>query len=165
MINNDDNADDAHPLDVSPEVTAPVKVKGKAVPPARPITRDICMQLAVLDVAQSTLDNMSKVTGWSLGYIRKVLASELYTDTLRDLEGESTAKSRSKIKVEVSKMADEIIKTLRLKIKDGSIDAVKVGLKILGFDDEVKQTDTSQNITVVMPGYKPENVIEIKQED
>jgi hypothetical protein len=95
---------------------------------------------------------ISKDLGISRNKVNRIAKLDVCKKYLSELTSQSFEDAKKVIQKRSIALADVTMDTLEQQLKEGSMDAVKTNLKLLGFlkDEEKPQGDTS--ITVVMPG-------------
>lgn len=125
------------------------------------IERDdlLIQKIAALAADNSNIVQIAAETKLSRPFIYKVMRSPKYQEEIRSI-----------VRQKVSKLANLMVEALEKQLKEGNIEAIKVGLKALGAisNEALPEIDKSQNITVVMPqgiNYSPvENALEVKSD-
>lgn len=88
--------------------------------------------------------------------VDKILHRQDCMDAVRKIGESARAFAKTKIRREISKLADEAIKVVTYHLKEKqSLHAVTIALKVLGFDEMEDKGDKATSLTVVMPGAAP----------
>lgn len=131
-------------------------------------------RVAVLTYAGATQEEIGKELGLSRPSVAKIQEHEDVKKSLEDILTKDLLAARANICKEVSKLSLTIVEAIKAKIQEGNVEAIKVGLKILGFEGtkESSNAGSVQNLTVVLPGgsfdardastQRPKEDIEIK---
>lgn len=82
--------------------------------------------------------------------VRKVRESPEYLNVVKGIGDEVLTQAKGLIRSETAKLAKEAIRVLKAQLKDNNLDAVKVALKVLGFEDKNEEKGDT-NIQVVLP--------------
>lgn len=116
------------------------------------ITEMLIRRVALLTVGGANITQIAQELSIDRSVVRKILNKDECKSIVEEIEREGMATAKAIIRSQTSQLATKIIKVINDHLDNGNLEAVKVGLKILGFNEQeqVKQNDTS--ITVVLPG-------------
>ena len=116
------------------------------------VTEDLIKRIADLAVDNMSGMKMAEELKLSRGAIKTIMRKPEYQDEVRAI-----------IRTRMSSLAGLMVQVLEEQLREGSLEAVKLGLKALG----AVEADTSQGsgqvqgITVIMPGAgKPEKEVD-----
>lgn len=122
--------------------------------------------LALIKTPQKAISEQLGLTAYQVG---KIMASDEFKAALKEIGDASVAEAKQTIRAQTSKLAQEVTRVLTAKLQEDNLEAVKIALKIIGFDEEEKVTGDT-NISVVLPGVAApvktveSDVIEIESE-
>ena len=122
------------------------------------IDETIIKQVAASAVLGSSVNQMATELGISRFQVRKVMNMPEFKAIMQDLGNDSINTAKQAIRAKTADMAAEVTRVLMEQLKENSLEAVKIALRIMGFDNEERQVADTQ-INVVLPGSKQEIVI------
>lgn len=97
---------------------------------------------------------IAEETHLSIWQVKRIMASDEFKLTLRDMADKAVADVAAKWRLQVSKLLPKMLKVIENRLEKDDLEAVKVGLKSLGIGSEEKvQGDTS--ISILLPGSPP----------
>lgn len=108
-------------------------------------------RVAALDMAQAPQSLIAKETGLSRFAVARLMKSVEYQQVLERLSDHAILPAIALAREGLGKLIQECLRVLEAKLKDNSLEAVKIVFNGLGVNDpdEKKQGDTS--IQIVMP--------------
>lgn len=99
----------------------------------------------------------------SLRQVRNVYDDERFKAIVEDVGNDAVLTAKTRLRQEISKMSDLMLKALKVNLEKHSLEAVKVGLRVVGLD-QAEEPQGNGNLTVIMANSKdPERVIEVKK--
>lgn len=112
----------------------------------------VTKQVAALVLTGATTREVAEQLGLGISQVRKIQNSTKFKEVLSAVGDAAVMEAKQAIRAETSRMARKIIKVINEQLDEGNLEAVKIGLKVLGLDqvEEKQQGDT--NISVVLPG-------------
>jgi orotate phosphoribosyltransferase-like protein len=132
-------------------MSEPVKKRGGFKAPI-PYTEELIQKIADLAVKGNNVKDISTELKMSYPTVRKFMRSPEYQGEIRNA-----------LRQKISQLSGLMVKVLEAQLHEGNLEAVKLGLKVLGAidADPVVANQANQGITVIMPGaQKPEVVID-----
>ena len=141
-------------------------------PPPKQVTPDMMGQAASMLVMGKTITEVSKELQVSFYQAKKIANLPETKGMIEEIKRTTLATIKEEIKVRTAQLADKVMRVIEQQLEEGNLDAVKVSLKILGFQDAEPPQSGTQNLTVVMPpgvNIVPENkvkqpIIEVENE-
>lgn len=112
-------------------------------------------QVASLLASGSTPTQIAQVLGISRTLASKICLLPSTKSFLKEVGESSLAEAKLTIRTRVSRLANKILDVIEAKLDEGELDAVKVGLKVLGLDVAEPPSSTGTSLTVVLPGHAP----------
>lgn len=129
-----------------------------------PLTPVLIAQAVALAASGATTHAIGKELGIPDSTVRRIQKLPEYNKELETMGSEVLVAARNRIKAEVGKLSNEIIRVLRAQLEDkDSLEAVKIALRVVGFDDEAGPAQET-NIQVVLPG-QAQDTIEVNSDD
>jgi hypothetical protein len=105
------------------------------------VTTELAKEVAQAIIDGETLNSVIKAVNLSAPTVKKIMRSPEFTEQIKGI-----------VRNRVARLADKMVAVLEQQLNEGSLDAVKVGFKVLSvLDPEPVQTG-SQTLTVVLPG-------------
>jgi hypothetical protein len=84
---------------------------------------------------------------------RKILASKEFKDIVREIGEDAVVLAKNYIKDKVAKLSPEIYETIRINlVEKRSMEAVKVALKVVGFEQEEEVKQAATMMQIILPG-------------
>lgn len=97
--------------------------------------------------------------------VRKISAMPETKAMLKEVGESALAGAKALIRQRTAKLAEKIVDVIEAQLAEGNLDAVKIGLKVLGFSDQEQVVQGAQNLTVVLPGASASRpAIEVESE-
>ncbi len=121
-----------------------------------PYTEELIQKIADLAVKGNNVKEISTELKMSYPIVRKFMRSPEYQGEIRNA-----------LRQKISQLSGLMVKVLEAQLHEGNLEAVKLGLKVLGAvdSDPVVANQANQGITVILPGaQKPEKVIDVVSE-
>jgi hypothetical protein len=120
-------------------------------------------QAAALAISGMSQNKVALTLNISRRQARKIYDDERFKSVVEDVGNDAILTAKTRLRQEISKMSDLMLKALRANLEKHSLEAVKVGLKVVGLDEPEKEGQGDGNITVIMANSKePDKVIEVK---
>lgn len=113
-------------------------------------TDAMMIRIASAHILGATNKEISMDVGLSVQKIVKILNTPECQEYIKTLGEKALTDAKAKIKEQTAMLVPEIVETLRAHLKDRNLNALPHALKILGFNDEEKNTG-STSIQVIMP--------------
>lgn len=119
----------------------------------------ITKQVAALAITGANPLQISQSLSLSRYQVQKIMQSDKFKEVLKDTGDAALADARQVMRAQTASLAKEMVRVLKKQLGDDSLEAVKIGLKVLGIEQlDDKGGDT--NISVVLPSMS-----ESKKED
>lgn len=115
------------------------------------ITDTIVKQVASLAATGSNLQEIATSLSISKYYVKKVLAMDSAKALIKEIGDEATSVAKNSIRTKVGLLAKEVGRVIEERLSENDLEAVKVALKIIGFDAQ-EQGPQETNINVILPG-------------
>lgn len=122
------------------------------------ISEAIVKQVAASAATGATVGQIAASLALSKYHVKKIMATNDFKTLVRGIGDEAVNNAKQVIRANTSDMAAEVTRVLKERLEDNDLEAVKVALKIIGFDQQ-EQTKGDTNIVVQLPG-QVEQVIE-----
>lgn len=90
--------------------------------------------------------------------VRKFIKHEEAIKFLKEVEDAGKALAKAHVSKACSEMAPEIEKALRLLLKRGSAEGIKIALNVIGVLDQEQNTNKSSILQVYLPGQKAQEL-------
>lgn len=120
-------------------------------------------RVAALAISGMSQNKISITLGVSRRQIRNVYEDERFKSIVEDIGDDAILTAKTRLRQEISKMSDLMLAALRINLEKNSLEAVKVGLKVVGLDEPDQEQTNNNGLTVIMANHKdPEKVIEVK---
>lgn len=96
--------------------------------------------------------------------IERLRAKDTYLSVVEEYKKNVVKRAVSDLKSGVSGLVPKIIKALEVALDEGNLQAVMPALKVLGIENQ-EPTQQAQNLTVVLPGSRPqEKEVNVKKD-
>lgn len=118
----------------------------------------VTRQVAALAASGASRTVIASQLGLSLYKVKAVMASDEFKQLVTDIGDEATRTAKQQIKASVGNLATEVARVLKEQLQENNLEAVKIALKVMGFDQAEEQKGDT-NIQVILPGQE-KNVIE-----
>lgn len=132
-----------------------------------PATDEIMIQkllVAVMAEPATSLTALAKQFKVSSTYIKRILDDPKFKDGLERVTLQHIAPLVAKVKTDLHLLGVEAVRVIRKHLNEDSLEAAKIVLKIMALENpEEKAQDTT--LTVILPGAKHEQVIEVVSEE
>jgi hypothetical protein len=120
----------------------------------------VVKQVAALSATGASPVAIAEQLGMSRYQVKKIIASGRYAEIVKDIGDEVVKGAKQVIRSKTSELAKEITRVLTERLADNDLEAVKVALKIIGFDNSDDKDKGDTNINVILPGQNNDQVIE-----
>jgi hypothetical protein len=120
----------------------------------------VVKQVAALSATGASPVAIAEQLGMSRYQVKKIIASGQYAEVIKDIGDEVVKGAKQVIRSKTSELAKEITRVLTERLAENDLEAVKVALKIIGFDNSDDKDKGETNINVILPGQSNEQVIE-----
>lgn len=114
------------------------------------LQQSLSKQVAAIMLAGGNIHNASQTLGVSRRKIQNIILTDEYKAIVNQAGDEALGTAKTFLRREVSKLAHKMIEVINSKLDEGSLEAVKIGLKVMGFDNE-ERVEGDTNIQVVLP--------------
>lgn len=119
-------------------------------------------RVAALAIGGMSQNKISITLNVSRRQIRNIYEDERFKSIVEDIGDDAILTAKTRLRQEISKMSELMLTALRANLEKNSLEAVKIGLKVVGLD-EADQEQPNTGLTVIMANHKdPEKVIEVK---
>lgn len=95
----------------------------------------------------------------------KVLREEETQALIKELEHTSISAAKTQIRLSISQLADKLMSVINMQLDEGNLEAVKIALKVIGFEQDSLKGNENTQLTVIMPGAEIPKIIEVKSEN
>lgn len=121
--------------------------------PSTEITNEMIKKVAICAATGATVNAISTETGISRHLIRKIMFTPKFKEELRVTTDEVTSQAKTYLRAEISKLSHEVFRVISDQLREkNSLEAVKIALKIMGFENEEEKKQGDTNIVVKLPG-------------
>ncbi len=126
-------------------------------PPETLLTEVVVKQVAALAVSGATPGEIAAKLGMTKWQVKKAMQLPAYKAYMKEVGDAALSTAKEFIRAEMGKLSKEIMRVIRTQLEEkDSLDAVKIALKVVGFDQE-EQVKGDTTLNVIMPGAnKPE---------
>jgi hypothetical protein len=125
----------------------------------------LCRQAAALIASGATHATIQQQLNLSRWQTSKLVNDPMTRQYVAEMGEEVTKTALIRIRQDVSKLAGLAMKALESNLKKNNMEAVKTLLRVVGALDHETQQAQDTNLTVIMPGAKTEQVLEVKGEE
>lgn len=115
-------------------------------------------QVAALVIAGISHNQISKDMGISRYFVNKIVNSTMFQQYVSKESEDALASAKSTIKAALTQRVPALIAAIDKHLEEGNLEAVKIAFRALGMEQGESNTAAS-NITVVLPGAEPKEVI------
>lgn len=118
----------------------------------------VIKQVSASAATGATIGQIATQLSLSKYHVKKIMAMPEFKKIVKDIGDEAVNNAKQVIRSSTSELAAEVSRVLKERLEDNDLEAVKVALKIIGFDQQ-EQSKGDTNIVVQLPG-NTEQVIE-----
>ena len=115
------------------------------------ITDVIIKQVAALSATGASILEISEQLHISRYHAKKITLQPEFKKIIRDIGDDAVATAKQLLRTKTGELANEVYRVIRERLEDNDLEAAKVVLKIIGFDQQ-EQTQGDTQINVVLPG-------------
>lgn len=117
------------------------------------VTPEITRNIATRRAIGTSLRDLESEFGFSRPVINRVLSSDLAKSVIKGITDDAVSSAVVAVRKEFADLTGLITEAVKHHLKEKNLEAVKIGLKVLGFDSaERVDTKQAQSITVILPG-------------
>lgn len=121
------------------------------------INEAIIAQAAALAATGATTQQIATQLGMSKYHAKKVMSYPEFKKQVKAIGDEAVNNAKQIIRSQTSDLANEVARVLKARLEENDLEAVKVALKVIGFEQE-EQNRGDTNIVVQLPGSVEKHV-------
>jgi len=121
----------------------------------------VVQQVAALAVTGATRNAICKTLGVTPQFLARTYQSDEFKKQVKLIGDDAVESSKNVIRTRVANLSDKIMTALEEGLENGSVEAIKVALKVIGFGEEEKVQGDTQ-IQVILPGQAQEKSIDVE---
>lgn len=128
------------------------------MPTPEVVISDLVVKQAAAQAATgATITQIAASLGISKYHVKRIMQTPKFKAVIKDIGDEAVTNAKQVIRSKTGELAQEVSRVLKERLEDNDLEAVKVALKIIGFDSqETERGDT--NIVVQLPGIQEKTV-------
>ena len=154
-------------LDVTPEKAPKHPRKNTKWGPRREkviVDELLTRQIASMLASGSTAYVIAQELDLARTTVARIANSNATRALVKEIGESSVAAAKAQIRMETAGLVKKIMAVIHQQLDEGNLDAVKVGLKVLGFNDQEQIAPGVQTLNVIMPGADQPRTIEVESE-
>lgn len=123
--------------------------------------QSVAVQVATMAVGGATVTNIAKQLQMTRPQIKRILGSDECIAAMQSITREALATAKARIRIGVADLADMVVEVIKSHLEKNNLHAIAPALKVLGIVEEEPEKAKDTNITVVLPGARKPETIDI----
>lgn len=123
------------------------------------ISEAVLKQAAALAAQGATIKQIAERLGVSQFITKKMMANPDFKHWIKEIGDEALNNAKQIIRAKTSDLANEVTRVLKARLEEDDLEAVKIALKVIGFDQPQDTGKGDTTLVVNLPGVSEKAIV------